>query len=112
MSEETNHSDGDKPAVPSNPLFGIESEKCRADKLAKNCNWLIGKIDQIHEAVCPDILGTWQQRASDCVTEAKKLRDQLVAAITALEKISAMHPGYGGAGDIARRALPNTRLEP
>ena len=23
MSEETNHSDGDKPAVPSNPLFGV-----------------------------------------------------------------------------------------
>jgi hypothetical protein len=23
MSEETNHGDGDKPAVPSNPLFGV-----------------------------------------------------------------------------------------
>ena len=27
MSEETNHSDGDKPAVPSNPLLGTD-EMC------------------------------------------------------------------------------------
>jgi len=77
MSEDTNHSDGDESAVPSNPLFGIESEKRRADVMANNCKWLVDKIDRIHDALCPDICGTWQQRATDAVAEAQKARKQM-----------------------------------
>lgn len=68
----------DKPkAVASNALFGSDSEKLRADVLANNCKWLVDKIDRIHDALCPDICGTWQQRAKDAVAEAQKARKQM-----------------------------------
>ena len=64
-------------AVASNALFGSDSEKRRADVMANNCKWPVDKIDRIHDALCPDICGTWQQRSADAVAEAQKARKQM-----------------------------------
>ena len=34
-------------------------------QLDLNCKWLISQIDQIHQALCPGQLVTWQQRAEN-----------------------------------------------
>lgn len=54
------------------PLTGLAAEKRRADQSALNTRWLIDKIDRIHEALCPDQTGTWQQRAEQAVEVAEK----------------------------------------
>ena len=68
------------PIVPPTSASGCsanDSEKRRADALANNCKWLVDKIDRIHDVLCPDICGTWQQRATDAVAEAQKVRKQM-----------------------------------
>jgi hypothetical protein len=37
-----------------------------------NTRWLMDKIDQIHDMLCPDHLGTWQQRAEEIVRVVKR----------------------------------------
>ena len=46
-----------------NPLETYEMEHQRAEQLALNCRWLIGITDAICRELCPDKIGTWQQRA-------------------------------------------------
>jgi hypothetical protein len=52
--------------------FGVLAEKQRADQLSVNCQWLIDKIDRIHQALCPRQFGTWQQRAEQAVEAAER----------------------------------------
>lgn len=59
--------------------FGVLAEKQRADQLSVNCQWLIDKIDRIHQALCPRQFGTWQQRAEQAVeaAERRSAQDQI-----------------------------------
>ena len=49
------------------------SEKARADQLGINCRWLIAQLDAIHAALCPDHIGTWQERAQAAVKAAQAM---------------------------------------
>jgi hypothetical protein len=51
----------------------LEMETKRADQLGINCKWLIEKIEEISYALCPDKIGTWQQRAEWAALKAKEL---------------------------------------
>ena len=51
----------------------VGGDKQRADQLGINYTWLIDKIDRIHAALCPDAMGTWQQRAEQAVKAAERL---------------------------------------
>ena len=44
----------------------------RIKQLSLNADWLRERIDEIHAALCPGQNGTWQQRAEQAVTAAKK----------------------------------------
>jgi hypothetical protein len=50
-----------------------ESEHDRAEQLARNVRWLIGRLDAIHDCLCPLQWGTWQERADQSVEAAKKV---------------------------------------
>ena len=52
-------------------LAKVESEARRADQLGVNCQWLVAQLDEIHDALCPDHIGTWQSRAQNAVEAAK-----------------------------------------
>ena len=52
----------------------LTQEKSRADQLSVNCMWLIEQVDSIHYSLCPDVTGSWQDRATQCVDAAMKLR--------------------------------------
>jgi hypothetical protein len=45
----------------------------RADQLAINCRWLIGKMDEAHRHLCKGQNGTWQVRMQQVVDAAKRL---------------------------------------
>jgi len=45
----------------------------REEQMSINCQWLIDKIDEIHDCLCPDELGTWQQRAEQAVRAAQRV---------------------------------------
>lgn len=51
----------------------IEVLERRAIQGGLNVMWLIDKIDKIHTALCPNQLGTWQERAGQAVTAATLL---------------------------------------
>uniref|UniRef100_A0A6M3JLR2 Uncharacterized protein n=1 Tax=viral metagenome TaxID=1070528 RepID=A0A6M3JLR2_9ZZZZ len=46
----------------------------RAKQLNFNCNWLINKIDIMHDILCPGELGTWQEKTQQVVDAIKKLK--------------------------------------
>lgn len=48
-------------------------ERQYADQMNANCRWLIGQIDRIHDALCPEKNGTWQQRAQQAVEAAEEV---------------------------------------
>jgi hypothetical protein len=52
-------------------LENTESEAKRAGQLGINCEWLIARLDEIHDALCPEHIGTWQSRAQKAVEVAK-----------------------------------------
>lgn len=52
-------------------LAKVESEARRADQLGINCRWLVAQLDEIHAALCPGHVGTWQDRAQKAVEAAK-----------------------------------------
>jgi hypothetical protein len=56
-----------------NPLETYEMEHRRAEQLASNCRWLIGITDAINRDLCPDKIGTWQQRAEYALEAAKEI---------------------------------------
>jgi hypothetical protein len=51
-----------------------EEVERRAEQLSRNCKWLINQIDQIHSAICPNGIGTWQDRAKQAVKTAMEIR--------------------------------------
>jgi hypothetical protein len=53
-----------------------ESERVRAEQLVVNCRWLIEKIDTIFYALCPNKIGTWQQRAEMAALKAVELANK------------------------------------
>ena len=59
-----------------NPLETYEMEHARAEQLASNCRWLIGITDAINRELCPDKIGTWQQRAEYALEAAKEIRKE------------------------------------
>jgi len=54
-------------------LADVESEARRAAQLGINCEWLMAQLDAIHEALCPDHIGTWQGRVQKAVETAKAM---------------------------------------
>jgi hypothetical protein len=58
----------------SRPSAGsaLADEKRRAKQMDINFNFLMGHIERIHDALCPDHIGTWQQRA-EAATKAAEL---------------------------------------
>ena len=52
-------------------LAKVESEARRAYQLGINCRWLVAQLDEIHAALCPGHIGTWQDRAQKAVEAAK-----------------------------------------
>ena len=57
-----------------NTKFTIESETKRADQISINCQWLIEQLDSIHDSLCPDHTGTWQDRAIAAVEAAESIK--------------------------------------
>jgi hypothetical protein len=49
----------------------LKAERQRADHLALNNRWLVERLDRIHDALCPEHSGTWQQRAEKAVEAAE-----------------------------------------
>ena len=49
----------------------VDTERQR-DQLATNCRWLIAQMDRIHAALCPSMMGTWQDRVNQAVEAAEK----------------------------------------
>jgi len=47
----------------SGDMINIEDLSRQVAQLGINCRWLIGKIDTIFYALCPNKIGTWQGRA-------------------------------------------------
>lgn len=52
----------------------------RFQQLEINQRWLLAQFDLVHESLCPDHLGTWQQRVTACVKAAKKLKAPKVSS--------------------------------
>lgn len=46
-------------------------EKRRIIQLETNMKWLLGHTDEICYALCPDFIGTWQERAKAAVKAAR-----------------------------------------
>lgn len=55
------------------PLKTYKLEHVRAEQLASNCRWLIGITDAINRELCPDKIGTWQERAKYALETAQKI---------------------------------------
>jgi hypothetical protein len=51
----------------------LDDDKRTIQQLSLNCKWLISKIDHMHVILCPDKLGTWQQRAEQVLDAVLKL---------------------------------------
>jgi hypothetical protein len=49
-----------------------ENEKRRVIQIQTNLMWVIEKLDEIHDALCPGMNGTWQQRVEQAVEAAKR----------------------------------------
>ena len=47
-------------------------EKRTKEQQDINVRWLVAQIDRIHNALCPDQMGTWQQRAEQAVAAAER----------------------------------------
>lgn len=46
-------------------------DKQIAEQFRTNFNWLLEQMDKIHDALCPEQNGAWQQRAEQAVEAAK-----------------------------------------
>lgn len=57
----------------NSPLETYEMEHIRAEQLARNCMWLVGITDAICNELCPDKIGTWQQKAEYALEAVKKI---------------------------------------
>jgi hypothetical protein len=73
--------DGVDPREPSSAgddiLSGLEAEKRRADQMTLNFDWLLQRMDTIHNALCPGENGTWQVRATQAVAAAREMREKI-----------------------------------
>jgi hypothetical protein len=49
---------------------------------------------------------------SESKVKIEKLEQDVKVLREALQAISLKHPGYGGSGDIARKALADTEVKP
>ncbi len=67
------------PAVRSTAWVDADENRHRMEQLELNARWLREQIDAIHEALCPDQNGTWQQRAQQAVTAAQKASNDLMS---------------------------------
>ena len=50
-----------------------KDEQRRVKQLETNQRWLLECTDEICYALCPDFIGTWQQRAEQAVKRAKEI---------------------------------------
>jgi hypothetical protein len=72
-------------------LFGELAEKQRADQLGINCRWLVAQLDEIHEALCPGHIGTWQDRAQKAVEAAKIISQNNALCVKKRRKCHPRH---------------------
>jgi len=49
------------------------TERQRLKQMEINCRWLMDVTDRIHDALCPNQCGTWQDRAKQAVEAAERL---------------------------------------
>lgn len=54
--------------------LGCVMEHKRAEQLSTNCKWLISKFDELHDILCPDHLGTWQQKIEKVMETVRNLQ--------------------------------------
>lgn len=52
----------------------LEAENERAQRLGKHCSWLMYKIDEAFDLLCPEGSGDWIERAEQVVVEVKKIK--------------------------------------
>lgn len=55
------------------PLNGLKAQKRRADQIDINFKFLFRCVEEIHGALCPGHIGTWQDRAKEAVRAAKAI---------------------------------------
>lgn len=64
------NADGEDSGEDGDESVPLVDEKQRADQMSVNFNWLLEKMDLVHESLCPGRIGTWQQRAEQVVEAA------------------------------------------
>jgi hypothetical protein len=57
----------------------IDDTAQQIKQLQVNCQWLRERIDDVHDALCPGQIGTWQQRAEQAALAAQQLAQERVA---------------------------------
>jgi hypothetical protein len=61
----------------SNDTINIEDLSRQVAQLSTNCRWLIAQMDTVFYALCPNKIGTWQQRAEMAAQAAGELAQQM-----------------------------------
>ena len=56
----------------NDPLNGLKALLVQLDQSSINTRWLLASLDEIHDALCPEQSGTWQQRVEQAVKAAKQ----------------------------------------
>ena len=59
-----------------NTTLELDCPKCGQRQIAQhayNESYMLGAIDRIHDALCPDESGTWQQRCEQAIAAAELL---------------------------------------
>lgn len=97
------------------PFIDIEHDA--SEQMSRNVKWLIEQIDTIHNNLCPDHHGTWQQRAEQAVLASSVAGGTTITVaeksvlLMSLPRDMAIGPA---SGTIARvqAALPGVNVVP
>ena len=52
----------------------LDAERKRANQLAVNTKWLVEQFDKLHDILCPEHMGTWQQRVVKVVEVVEAMK--------------------------------------
>ena len=62
-----------KPQKLEAKMDNIKEIKRRANQAVVNFNWILNQMEIIHDNLCPEKFGTWQDRVNQIVEESKKM---------------------------------------
>ena len=68
---------------PSSPSAYWTPDATAVIQMRNNFNFLMSAIDQIHDALCPDKIGTWQMRTEQTIAAAKALVSNIAICVKA-----------------------------